>query len=74
MAESVDRSGVLSLNNIRQSLIRQEDSIIFSLIERSQFAHNAPVRSPSRCTDAVPATWLVWPFAHLPHFQEPTPL
>ena len=41
--ESVDRSNVLSLDNIRQSLIRQEDSIIFSLIERSQFAHNQPV-------------------------------
>lgn len=48
--ESVDRSNVLSLDNIRQSLIRQEDSIIFSLIERSQFAHNQPVYEP----DSIP--------------------
>ncbi|KAK9837504.1 hypothetical protein WJX81_007337 [Elliptochloris bilobata] len=41
--DSIDRSNMLSLDNIRQSLIRQEDSIIFSLIERSQFAHNMPV-------------------------------
>ncbi len=31
---------VLSLDNIRESLIRQEDTIIFSLIERAQFAVN----------------------------------
>ena len=48
--QSVDRSKVLSLDNIRQSLVRQEDSIIFSLIERSQFAHNEPVYEP----DSIP--------------------
>lgn len=36
---------VLSLANIRDSLIRQEDTIIFSLIERSQFAVNSAVYS-----------------------------
>ena len=39
----MDRSSALSLSNIRDSLIRQEDTIIFSLIERSQFSLNAPV-------------------------------
>lgn len=39
----MDKSMALSLANIRGSLIRQEDTIIFSLIERSQFSLNAPV-------------------------------
>lgn len=33
---SVDRSTTLSLSNIRQTLIRQEDTIIYSIIERAQ--------------------------------------
>lgn len=33
----------LTLDNIRQSLIRQEDTIIFSLIERAQFQRNSAV-------------------------------
>lgn len=33
----------MSLSNIRDALIRQEDTIIFSLIERAQFAFNQPV-------------------------------
>ena len=47
-----DRSGVmddvLSLANIRESLIRQEDTIIFSLIERAQFAVNSAVYTPGK--------------------------
>ena len=39
----VDESGALSLANVRASLIRQEDTIIFSLIERAQFARNGNV-------------------------------
>jgi chorismate mutase len=31
---------VLSLDSIRNSLIRQEETIIFALIERAQFRHN----------------------------------
>ena len=42
-SDSLDYSTALSLDNIRQSLIRQEDTIIFSLIERAQFAANEPV-------------------------------
>jgi len=37
---SQDMSTTLSLANIRNSLIRQEDTIIFNLIERAQFAKN----------------------------------
>mmetsp|Transcript_30138 Transcript_30138/g.75312 ORF Transcript_30138/g.75312 Transcript_30138/m.75312 type:complete len:580 (+) Transcript_30138:3-1742(+) len=34
-------SGGLDLSSIRHALIRQEDTIIFALIERAQFAHNS---------------------------------
>ncbi|KAF8408155.1 hypothetical protein HHK36_007297 [Tetracentron sinense] len=37
----VDESDSLALDNIRHSLIRQEDSIIFGLLERAQFCYNA---------------------------------
>ncbi|XP_077223783.1 chorismate mutase 1 [Tasmannia lanceolata] len=37
----VDESESLTLDSIRQSLILQEDSIIFSLLERAQYCHNA---------------------------------
>lgn len=40
---SRDLSTVLSLSNIRQTLIRLEDTIIFALIERAQFARNSVV-------------------------------
>lgn len=32
----------LSLDSIRESLIRQEDTIVFSLIERAKFPLNSP--------------------------------
>lgn len=41
--QSRDLSGALSLSNIRDTLIRLEDTIIFALIERSQFARNEAV-------------------------------
>lgn len=47
---SADLSSALALDNIRQTLIRQEDTIIFLLIERAQFARNAAVY----VADAVP--------------------
>ncbi|KAK9741112.1 hypothetical protein RND81_03G082600 [Saponaria officinalis] len=37
----IDESESLTLDGIRNSLIRQEDSIIFSFLERSQFCYNA---------------------------------
>mmetsp|Transcript_18828 Transcript_18828/g.56889 ORF Transcript_18828/g.56889 Transcript_18828/m.56889 type:complete len:341 (+) Transcript_18828:294-1316(+) len=48
--ESVDLSSRLELQNIREALIRQEDTIIFSIIERAQFAANQAVYQ----ADAVP--------------------
>ena len=38
-SDSLDRLSALSLQNIREALIRQEDTIIFSLIERAQVNH-----------------------------------
>lgn len=46
-----DKSAALQLDSIRQSLIRQEDTIIFALIERAQFAHNQAVY---RADDRIP--------------------
>ncbi|XP_026404771.1 chorismate mutase 3, chloroplastic-like [Papaver somniferum] len=37
----VDESDTLTLDSIRHSLIRQEDSIIFSLLERAQYSYNS---------------------------------
>lgn len=37
----VDESDILTLESIRHSLIRQEDSIIFSLLERAQYCYNS---------------------------------
>ncbi|XP_039809513.1 chorismate mutase 1, chloroplastic isoform X4 [Panicum virgatum] len=39
--ERVDRSEILTLDSIRQTLIRLEDSIIFGLLERAQYRYNA---------------------------------
>lgn len=41
--ENLTTSEVLSLDSIRSSLIRQEETIIFALIERAQYRHNAIV-------------------------------
>ncbi|KAJ9147572.1 hypothetical protein P3X46_029718 [Hevea brasiliensis] len=43
----VDESDNLTLENIRRSLIRQEDSIIYSLLERSQYCYNADTYDPN---------------------------
>lgn len=45
-----DVSSSLTLANIRDALIRQEDTIIFNFIERAQFAKNDPVYQ----SDAIP--------------------
>ena len=44
--ENVKTSQVLSLDSIRASLIRQEETIIFALIERAQFRQNKVVYTP----------------------------
>ncbi|KAL6143529.1 hypothetical protein ACLB2K_054224 [Fragaria x ananassa] len=43
----VDETDNLTLEGIRHSLIRQEDSIIFGLLERSQYCHNASTYDPN---------------------------
>ncbi|PNH05421.1 Chorismate mutase, chloroplastic [Tetrabaena socialis] len=50
LASARDMSSALELANIRSSLIRQEDTIIFGFIERSQFCRNLPVYT----ADAIP--------------------
>lgn len=45
-ANFADAETALDLNNIRSSLTRMEDSIIFSLIERSQYKTNSAVYLP----------------------------
>lgn len=41
--ENITTKDLLSLQSIRNSLIRQEETIIFALIERAQYRHNAIV-------------------------------
>lgn len=41
--DNVKTSDVMSLDSIRSSLIRQEETIIFALIERAQYRHNPMV-------------------------------
>ena len=43
---------ILTLESVRHSLIRQEDSIIFSLIERAHFPINSPTYSPSHVSNS----------------------
>ncbi|CAI0388347.1 unnamed protein product [Linum tenue] len=44
--ERVDESDTLTLESVRLSLIRQEDSIIYNLLERSQYCYNADTYNP----------------------------
>jgi len=46
VAASIDTSNQLTLSNIRQSLIRQEETIIFNIIERAQFKRNSVIYQP----------------------------
>lgn len=46
----MDESKNLTLDSIRSSLIRQEDSIIFSLLERAQYCYNADTYNPNAFT------------------------
>jgi chorismate mutase len=48
--DNVKTSEVLSLDSIRASLIRQEETIIFALIERAQFRQNNVVYEPGAST------------------------
>ena len=54
----------LSLDRIRSTLIRLEDTIIFSLIERAQFAHNPKIYERGGIgelrTAGFDGSWLEW--------------
>ncbi|KAK1440797.1 hypothetical protein QVD17_06629 [Tagetes erecta] len=45
-AGRIDESEFYTLDGIRSSLIRQEDSIIFSLVERAQYCYNEDTYDP----------------------------
>lgn len=56
---------ILSLANIRAVLQRLEDTIVFQLIERAQFAHNARMYSPGaitelRAREGWEGSWVEW--------------
>ncbi|KAK4279411.1 hypothetical protein QN277_011197 [Acacia crassicarpa] len=44
--QRIDESENLTLDHIRRSLVRQEDSIIFYLLERAQYCYNADTYEP----------------------------
>jgi len=54
----------LSLDRIRQILVRLEDTIIFDLIERAQFAHNPRIYIRSSLQElkdmSYDGSWLEW--------------
>jgi chorismate mutase len=54
----------LSLDRIRSVLTRLEDTIIFSLIERAQFAHNPKIYQKGAFEEltalGVKGSWLEW--------------
>lgn len=43
----IDQSDALNLENIRHSLIRQEDTIIYGLLERAQYCYNRDAYDPN---------------------------
>lgn len=49
----------LLLENVRSSLVRQEETIIFALIERAQFSQNAPIYERGRFGDVLQGESLV---------------
>jgi chorismate mutase len=54
----------LSLDRIRNVLTRLEDTILFQLIERAQFAHNPIMYQPKAFPELVAlgfeGSWLEW--------------
>ncbi|PWN29079.1 chorismate mutase [Jaminaea rosea] len=58
-------SQILSLESIRSVLQRLEDTIVFQLIERAQFARNAPMYYPGAFPELIEkegwhASWVEW--------------
>ncbi|KZV33303.1 chorismate mutase 1, chloroplastic-like [Dorcoceras hygrometricum] len=54
----VDETQSYTLEGIRNSLIQQEDSIIFSLVERAQFCYNAETYDPNGSLDGFQGSLL----------------
>ncbi|KAI3468324.1 hypothetical protein Pfo_024987 [Paulownia fortunei] len=48
MAEDNSIDSLLNLDSLRKSLVRQEDTIVFSLIERSKYPINSPLYDDKR--------------------------
>ncbi len=51
-ASEVSTSDIFSLDSIRATLIRQEETIIFAMIERAQFRRNLAIYDPSHISSA----------------------
>ena len=52
-----DTSSSLSLQKLRETLIRLEDSVVFGLIERAQYAANSPVYAKTEQTRIPIPDW-----------------
>lgn len=67
----------LSLERIRSVLVRLEDTIIFDLIERAQFAHNAQMYTrgafPELRKLGFDGSWLEWFLKEIETFHGPSP-
>ncbi|THG94249.1 hypothetical protein EW145_g8178, partial [Phellinidium pouzarii] len=67
----------LSLERIRSTLVRLEDTIIFSLIERAQFAHNARIYARGGIGEltalGVEGSWLEWFLKETESFHDEYP-
>ncbi|KAI3607364.1 chorismate mutase [Moniliophthora roreri] len=65
----------LSLDRIRSVLVRLEDTIIFDLIERAQFAHNPRMYQPGAFKElqdtGFTGSWLDWFLKEIETFHEP---
>ncbi|GAA5913835.1 hypothetical protein JCM6882_007712 [Rhodosporidiobolus microsporus] len=64
---TTDDQSPLNLDNIRRTLTRLEDTIIFLLIERAQFAHNPRMYTKDGFADVLhrdgfDGSWLEWLF------------
>ncbi|UOH85168.1 chorismate mutase [Cryptococcus neoformans] len=67
-------SELLSLDRIRSQLIRLEDTIIFLLIERAQFAYNKKIYEAGAFKDEIDfdGSWLEWFLYETETFHGPT--
>lgn len=64
MQSNLTAGDPLSLDRIRKILVRLEDTIIFSLIERGQFAHNPRMYERGAfkelAAQGFTGSWLEW--------------